>query len=405
MDSTKRFDTACSPTVSHRSRSTQGRPAGCAPSGADAGAAHREGAGMVTIKDVAERAGVAPSTVSYVLSGSRKISAETAAAVRAAIAELGYHPRASARTLRSARSEVLVLAVPRDPGKYRAMDGRFAIEISDAARGHGYDVLLMTEPGGVEGLLRVARSGLADAAVLMAVAEADPRLAALRALDFPVVLLGHGDDREEAGVSWVDLDWAAAVALAVRETAAAGHRRMVFWASADHEIAARRGYALHGLAGARAAAAETGADVRVQPSTSDPHELRTRLHAALTAEPRPTALVIQHLIPLPLLLAEVSALGLRLPRDLQVVLVGSLPDEPGGPEVPRIDLPVGQMSAAVAGLAAEAIGGAAPRHELIAPRLATAPGILPPADVDGGDAGGRDARRHTPRLENTNRCD
>ena len=59
---------------------------------------------MVTIKDVAERARVAPSTVSYVLSGSRKISDETRKAVRAAIAELGYHPRASARTLRSARS-------------------------------------------------------------------------------------------------------------------------------------------------------------------------------------------------------------------------------------------------------------------------------------------------------------
>ncbi|MGW3730522.1 LacI family DNA-binding transcriptional regulator, partial [Streptomyces sp. NPDC000851] len=40
---------------------------------------------MATIKDVAERAGVAPSTVSYVLSGSRKISEDTRRAVQAAI--------------------------------------------------------------------------------------------------------------------------------------------------------------------------------------------------------------------------------------------------------------------------------------------------------------------------------
>ncbi len=53
---------------------------------------------MTTIKDVAERAGVAPSTVSYVLSGSRKISEDTSQAVQRAIDELGYHPRASART-------------------------------------------------------------------------------------------------------------------------------------------------------------------------------------------------------------------------------------------------------------------------------------------------------------------
>ncbi|MDT0344277.1 LacI family DNA-binding transcriptional regulator [Streptomyces litchfieldiae] len=334
---------------------------------------------MATIKDVAERAGVAPSTVSYVLSGSRKISEETTSAVRAAIAELGYHPRASARTLRSARSEVLVLAVPREPGKYRAMDGRFAIEISDAARGHGYDVLMMTDPDGVGGLRRIAGSGLADAAILMAVAQEDPRVAALRDLRFPTALLGHGDERDEAELSWVDLDWEAAVALAVRETAAAGHRRIVFWASADHEIAARRGYAMHGLDGARLAARETGAEVRVRPSAADEAALRARLRSALAARPAPTALIVQHLIPLPVLLSEVAAMGLRVPEDLAVVLVGSLPEEHGTQALPRIDLPVGQMSAAIARLAVEAIGQTPPRHELIAPRLAPGPGIVPPS--------------------------
>ncbi|GAB2903789.1 LacI family DNA-binding transcriptional regulator [Streptomyces mayteni] len=339
---------------------------------------------MVTIKDVAERAGVAPSTVSYVLSGSRKISDRTRSAVQEAIAELGYHPRASARTLRSARSEVLVLAVPREPGKYRAMDGRFAIEISDAARSHGYDVLMMTEPDGVEGLRRIARSGLADAAILMAVREADPRVVALREFDFPTALLGHGDERDETEVPWVDLDWEAAVALAVRECVAAGHQRIVFWASAEHEIAARRGYAMHGLDGARAAARETGADVRVHPSTADPELLRARLRDVLAARPAPTALVVQHLIPLPLLLDEIAALGLRVPDDLAVVLVGSIPDEPSLMTLPRIDLPVSQMAAAVAQLAVQAIGaqgepGVPAPHELMSPGMAPGPVIAKPS--------------------------
>ncbi|RKN41289.1 LacI family DNA-binding transcriptional regulator [Streptomyces hoynatensis] len=341
---------------------------------------------MATIKDVAERAGVAPSTVSYVLSGSRKISEETRRAVQAAIEELGYHPRASARTLRSARSEVLVLAVPRDPGKYRAMDGRFAIDISDAARAHGYDVLLMTEPDGVAGLRRVASSGLADAAILMAVREEDPRIAALRALNFPTALLGHGNDRDEAELPWVDLDWEAAVTLALREAVAAGHERIVFWASADHEIAARRGYAMHGLKGAGAAAAETGADIRVHHSSGDPDDLLKRLRRVLSARPRPTALVVQHLILLPLLLDEVASLGLRVPDDLAVVLVGSLPDEPALRALPRIDLPVGQMAEAVSQLAVEAITPPPPTrvphpvpHELIPPRMAQGPRVAPPA--------------------------
>ncbi|WP_129843629.1 LacI family DNA-binding transcriptional regulator [Streptomyces sp. RFCAC02] len=343
---------------------------------------------MATIKDVAERAGVAPSTVSYVLSGSRKISEETRSAVRRAIADLGYHPRASARTLRSARSEVLVLAVPREPGKYRAVDGRFAIDISDAARDHGYDVLLMTEPEGVAGLCRIAGSGLADGAILMAVRENDPRIAALRELGFPTALLGHGNEADEAELPWVDLDWEAAVALAIGEAVAAGHHRVVFWASAEHEIEARRGYAVHGLDGARLAARRTGADIRVHASSGDPDDLRKRLRQALGADPAPTALVVQHLILLPELLEEIAALGLRVPDDLSVVPVGSLPDDPGSTPLPRIDLPVARMSAAVAQLAVEAIASRDERtagaghppvtRELIPPRMADAPRIAAP---------------------------
>jgi transcriptional regulator with XRE-family HTH domain len=54
---------------------------------------------MTTIADIAKQAGVAVSTVSYVLSGKRPISAETKERVRAAIAELDYHPHAPGRAL------------------------------------------------------------------------------------------------------------------------------------------------------------------------------------------------------------------------------------------------------------------------------------------------------------------
>ena len=67
---------------------------------------------MPTISDVARAAGVSMSTVSYVLSGRRPISAETQARVKAAIAELGYHPHAGARALASSRTSVLALVVP-----------------------------------------------------------------------------------------------------------------------------------------------------------------------------------------------------------------------------------------------------------------------------------------------------
>ncbi len=48
--------------------------------------------GLVKITDVARHAGVSPSTVSYVLSGKRSISEETARRVEESIRQLGYRP-------------------------------------------------------------------------------------------------------------------------------------------------------------------------------------------------------------------------------------------------------------------------------------------------------------------------
>ena len=56
---------------------------------------------MVTIKDVAAKAGVNPSTVSRVLKDSKSISQKTKDTVRKAMAELGYVPNVAAQMLAS----------------------------------------------------------------------------------------------------------------------------------------------------------------------------------------------------------------------------------------------------------------------------------------------------------------
>lgn len=62
---------------------------------------------MTGIKDVAREAGVSVSTVSYVLSGKRSISAKTTDKVMAAVERLGYTPDASARKMRGMRNHIL----------------------------------------------------------------------------------------------------------------------------------------------------------------------------------------------------------------------------------------------------------------------------------------------------------
>src|SRR5438105_966593 len=69
------------------------------------------GSGMVTIKDVARRAGVSLGTVSNVINRPGTVSHETRSRVLAAIDELGYVRSESARQLRMGHSRIVGLLV------------------------------------------------------------------------------------------------------------------------------------------------------------------------------------------------------------------------------------------------------------------------------------------------------
>ena len=53
-----------------------------------------------TIKDIAKKVGVNPSTVSRVINGTASISEETRQKIKDAMKELDYHPNSLARLLR-----------------------------------------------------------------------------------------------------------------------------------------------------------------------------------------------------------------------------------------------------------------------------------------------------------------
>lgn len=91
------------------------------------------------MKDVAERSGVAESTVSHVVNGTRFVSPEVREKVLQAMRELNYHGNEHARRLARGSSGFLGLMIsdienPFFPGLIKAF--------KTAAPDHGYDVLL-----------------------------------------------------------------------------------------------------------------------------------------------------------------------------------------------------------------------------------------------------------------------
>lgn len=71
-----------------------------------------KGAGMASIKDIAERSGTSLATVSRVINGKGYVAPETRARVQEAIAALAYLPNAGARRLRSGTSRMVGVLLP-----------------------------------------------------------------------------------------------------------------------------------------------------------------------------------------------------------------------------------------------------------------------------------------------------
>jgi LacI family repressor for deo operon, udp, cdd, tsx, nupC, and nupG len=94
---------------------------------------------MATIQDVARSAGVSTATVSRVFSAPEQVAEVTRARVRAAVADLGYTPNLAAKTLRTLRTDKILVTVPdiSNPFFSQVIRG-----VEEAATAAGYAVLL-----------------------------------------------------------------------------------------------------------------------------------------------------------------------------------------------------------------------------------------------------------------------
>ena len=151
--------------------------------------------GRATLRDVAERAGVSPQTVSNYLNGRHVTRPATRERVDRAIRELGYRPNAAARALRSQRARAIafVFEDPNDLGLHDPLHMEFLHGVAAAAHELDYHLTISrTAPGEtVPAALRLVREGRADGLIL-SLGGLDANRDPIRALTderVPVVLL------------------------------------------------------------------------------------------------------------------------------------------------------------------------------------------------------------------------
>lgn len=146
----------------------------------------------VTIRDVAQRAGVSKTTVSRVLNGRDELDARTAARVRAVIDELGYVPNARAVAFARGSTRVVAMLLPSLTWPWIGEVVQAAIEVVEDA---GYGMLVFTTTQGDQSMRRFTEHVSARAFDGLLVVEPEGTLDYIQSLHdegLPVVLV---DDR------------------------------------------------------------------------------------------------------------------------------------------------------------------------------------------------------------------
>ncbi|EQB15355.1 LacI family DNA-binding transcriptional regulator [Novosphingobium lindaniclasticum] len=271
----------------------------------------------VTIRAVAQRAGVSAMTVSNVLNRAGRVSAATEATVQAAIAELGYVPNLAARRLAKSRATTvgLLYSNRRTPFLDAVLVGALR-----ATNAHGLQLILRDGDGvsrrEAEGLAQdLVRSG-ADALLLIPpFAEQLDGSDSLRALGVPLAAIATGTAMDE--ITTVRIDNRTAMQGITRDVVAKGHRRIAYVAGPAHYsvVAAR-------LEGFRAALEDAGVpedlELIYQTGEFDYDTGRQAARVLLSRSDPPTAIICSSDDLAAGVVAEAIDRGLQLPGDLSV---------------------------------------------------------------------------------------
>jgi LacI family transcriptional regulator len=336
----------------------------------------------VTLKELAARARVHPSTISRVANNDPKlrIAAETRERIEALLRETEYRPNGIARGLKLRQTFVLAVVIPDITNPFFA--GLFR-GIEDGAAPRGYNVLLCNTDGSIErqqSHLQSLNARRVDGVVLASTFLNDPAVRWLRHQRIPYVLVNRFSD--EGSDPFVGSDDIAGAALATRHLIELGHTRighLAGQATVSTGMLRRRGYR----------AALTGAGLAMDPEleaeagyTEDGGARATQ--RLLSLQNRPTAIFA---------VTDMTAIGaydiarrmkLRIPEDLAIVGYNDIPLASRLiPGLTTVHVPIHEFGTAAARILLDQVerGQLSPRRVVFTPEL-----VVRGSTVSGADA-------------------
>ena len=321
-------------------------------------------AGLVssTLKELSERLGVSPSTISRALSGhdvKRPATRARAERIRALAAEVGYTPNSLARSLKTKRRQLVGLILPDIMNDYYAVA---ATRVQETLAAEGLRVMLCVthdDPVIEEAHLRVLQEERVAGIVVVpsprAPRSGSPRPWHETRLAMPIVeLVRHGTPPEADAVLIDDVD---AGRQGARHLVGLGHRRIAVLSGPPTLNTSEQR-----LAGYRQALEEAAIPVDNSLICSVPYRreaARLATRHLLDGRAQPTALIAMSN---ELVVGALQALAerhVRVPDDLSLVGFGN-PDWFAllRPALTTVALPIGEMATVAVQLLLKHIGTA-----------------------------------------------
>lgn len=325
----------------------------------------------MNIGEIAKRAGVSRSTVSYALTGKRPVSEETKRRIQAVIDELDYRPNAAARALKEGRTRTIGLVIPPASQRLTDMQLGFVASVVDAAARADLDVLL--SPSGGEhdrSFERVVTGRRVDGVVLMEIRLEDDRVARLRHSGLPFVGIGRTGHPEE--MSWVDIDYEALIAKCVHHLADLGHQHLALVNRNAELVAAGYGPGHRAQAGFARAIAERGLHGTQVCCADDALAGQACVERLLAERPELTAIATINEAAVAGMYRALAQAGLEIPADFSIAGVAAWHwAENLHPPLTAADVPAGEMGARAVELLIQRIADPATphRHLLVAPPI------------------------------------
>jgi len=274
----------------------------------------------VTIKDVARKAGVSPSTVSRVIADHPRISRETSRKVKQIMEELGYHPNLMAKSLVSRTTKTIAIILPKPAEElllnfffYELIRGVLA-QLTRS----GYDMLMAggsNEQEELDTVARLVRGGRIDGLILLYSRTSDPVIDFLRREKIPFALVGRSLDYDD--VPSVDNDNVQASYDATKHLIAQGQTRIGF-VSGPAKLAMTQDR----MNGYKKALEEAGYPFKPNWVVEGEFLIESgyRAMASIMSQPEPpTALVVIDDVVAFGVLKGLAELGYRVPQDVAIV--------------------------------------------------------------------------------------